>query len=334
VTVCCGVYSQTHWTASGGALHWRDIPEAKRPVRSASARSAEQQAPAAAAAAAAAAVKPDETWEDIVERTGMTVEDLWNKKLAFKKGTLPAKKLEEMGPVIKELKCVLLQLHNVLCIQHLHAQPWQRMHMCIDADAHIGTTSVSPMENNGAKKTQLEDVINSHTCPLLHLAPVLHVLHLQDTTIALNSCLDHACCRALGWFLLTGKGRSDMDAKQWEQDALEKQQRISELEQEFSNAQNVLQQQIVAAKVCSHSIARPIAVCARSDAAGALIHSAGAAAVLRRQACAACITFEDMWLPVHATACRLRCRKQRHVLQNYSSKWLARRPSAAASQRK
>lgn len=26
------------------------------------------------------------------------------RKLAFKKGTLPAKKLEEMGPVIKELK--------------------------------------------------------------------------------------------------------------------------------------------------------------------------------------------------------------------------------------
>jgi hypothetical protein len=26
------------------------------------------------------------------------------RKLTFKKGTLPAKKLEEMGPVIKELK--------------------------------------------------------------------------------------------------------------------------------------------------------------------------------------------------------------------------------------
>lgn len=30
---------------------------------------------------------------------------LWScRKLTFKKGTLPAKKLEEMGPVIKELK--------------------------------------------------------------------------------------------------------------------------------------------------------------------------------------------------------------------------------------
>jgi hypothetical protein len=34
----------------------------------------------------------------------MTVTDLLNRKLVFKKGTLPAKKLEEMGPIIKELK--------------------------------------------------------------------------------------------------------------------------------------------------------------------------------------------------------------------------------------
>eukprot|EP00775_Hariotina_reticulata_P007822 gene7822-8019_t len=88
----------------------------------------------------------------------MTVEDLLNKKVAFKKGTLPAKKLEEMGPVIKELK-------------------------------------------------------------------------------------------ALGWFLLAGRGRAEMDAQQWEQDAQEKQQRITELEQEFCKAQEQLQQQIAAAKV-------------------------------------------------------------------------------------
>lgn len=31
--------------------------------------------------------------------------DVLARKLMFKKGTLPAKKLEEMGPVIKELKC-------------------------------------------------------------------------------------------------------------------------------------------------------------------------------------------------------------------------------------
>lgn len=85
------------------------IPEAKRSTsRSASASSAAAATAAAAAAQASAAgdaaAKPEETWEDIAERTGMTVDDLLNKKLSFKKGTLPAKKLEEMGPMIKELK--------------------------------------------------------------------------------------------------------------------------------------------------------------------------------------------------------------------------------------
>jgi hypothetical protein len=78
------------------------IPEAKR-----TARPAPGSAAAAAAAATAAAPAPaaaDETWEDIAERTGMVPEDVLNKRLAFKKGTLPIKKLEEMGPLIKELK--------------------------------------------------------------------------------------------------------------------------------------------------------------------------------------------------------------------------------------
>ncbi|WIA31039.1 hypothetical protein OEZ86_001075 [Tetradesmus obliquus] len=127
------------------------IPEAKRAVRGVSATSA--AAAAAAPTAADAAAKPEESWEDIAERTGMTVEDLLTKKLTFKKGTLPAKKLEEMGPMIKELK-------------------------------------------------------------------------------------------ALGWHLLQGKGKADMDAKQWEQDAAEKQQRIAELEAELSKLQQELQQQI------------------------------------------------------------------------------------------
>jgi hypothetical protein len=76
------------------------IPEAKRATRGVSASSTA----AAALAAADAAAKPEESWEDIAERTGMTVEDLLTKKLTFKKGTLPAKKLEEIGPMIKELK--------------------------------------------------------------------------------------------------------------------------------------------------------------------------------------------------------------------------------------
>jgi hypothetical protein len=34
----------------------------------------------------------------------MAPEDVLSRRLVFKKGTLPAKKLEEMAPVIKELK--------------------------------------------------------------------------------------------------------------------------------------------------------------------------------------------------------------------------------------
>ena len=78
----------------GGPLE--GIPEAKRPTRSASARSdrtapaaagrggsasaaAGRGAAAAAAAADAAAPKPEETWEDIAERTGMTADDVLNR---------------------------------------------------------------------------------------------------------------------------------------------------------------------------------------------------------------------------------------------------------------
>jgi hypothetical protein len=146
----------------GGPLE--GIPESKRPTAragNATARAGSATgraggagragAAAAAAAAEAAAPKPEETWDDIVERTGLSADDVLNRcfpalrgrvcipgcfaallapagplqqhvcvrllppralllllrrKLTFKKGTLPQKKLDEMGPVIKELKCV------------------------------------------------------------------------------------------------------------------------------------------------------------------------------------------------------------------------------------
>ena len=60
--------------------------------------------PGTAGATSAAAGAGEETWEAIAARTGMAPQDLLSRKLVFKKGTLPAKKLEEIGPVIKELK--------------------------------------------------------------------------------------------------------------------------------------------------------------------------------------------------------------------------------------
>lgn len=80
--------------------------------------------------------------------------------------------------------------------------------------------------------------------------------------LKVNSSLRGVCIvdgpvlRALGWFLLSGKGKAEMDATQWEQDATEKQQKIAELEQEFSSAQDALQQQISSMKVSSSCFSR------------------------------------------------------------------------------
>jgi hypothetical protein len=81
------------------------VPEAKRAASASAGGSAKPAAaaPAAAAPATGPAVG-EENWDDIAARTGMSLQDALSRRLLFKKGTLPAKKLEEMGPVIKELK--------------------------------------------------------------------------------------------------------------------------------------------------------------------------------------------------------------------------------------
>lgn len=79
------------------------MPEAKRAAAAAAGTSAKPAA-APAAAPATGPAAGEEVWEDIAARTGMSVQDLLSRKLMFKKGTLPAKKVEEMVPVIKELK--------------------------------------------------------------------------------------------------------------------------------------------------------------------------------------------------------------------------------------
>lgn len=48
----------------------------------------------------------EETFEDLQARTGASEGDILGKKMAFKKGMQPAKKLEEMAPMIKELRFV------------------------------------------------------------------------------------------------------------------------------------------------------------------------------------------------------------------------------------
>jgi hypothetical protein len=92
------------------------IPEAKRTAAASGPRPA-RSAPAPPAAAASVAnpsfhsegAKPgpasgEETFDDIKARTGASEADILNKKLAWKKGVKPEKKVEEMVPVIKDLR--------------------------------------------------------------------------------------------------------------------------------------------------------------------------------------------------------------------------------------
>lgn len=46
----------------------------------------------------------EETFEEIQARTGLTVEAVLSKKMAFKKALKPEKKIDEMVPMIKELR--------------------------------------------------------------------------------------------------------------------------------------------------------------------------------------------------------------------------------------
>ena len=47
----------------------------------------------------------EETYEDIAARTGASVTDILGKRMAFRKGMKPEKKVEEMAPMIKEIRC-------------------------------------------------------------------------------------------------------------------------------------------------------------------------------------------------------------------------------------
>lgn len=48
----------------------------------------------------------EETFEEIQDRTGASELDILNKKMAFKRGMKPEKKIEEMAPMVKELRAV------------------------------------------------------------------------------------------------------------------------------------------------------------------------------------------------------------------------------------
>jgi hypothetical protein len=83
------------------------VPEAPPTKRRAVTRGAGAAASRPAAVAAAAAAKPaaaEDTWDDIAAATGMSINDLLVKKLAFKKAARADDKLKEMQPLVKQLR--------------------------------------------------------------------------------------------------------------------------------------------------------------------------------------------------------------------------------------
>eukprot|EP00955_Chlamydomonas_euryale_P062697 358448-Chlamydomonas_euryale.AAC.6 len=62
-------------------------------------------APVAGGAAATGPAAADEAWECIAERTGQTETGLLSKKMSMKKTMRADKKVEELVPMVKELRC-------------------------------------------------------------------------------------------------------------------------------------------------------------------------------------------------------------------------------------
>ena len=89
------------------------IPEAKRKARDAKPAAsapaahfpAASSGPAASFLSAGNAKPAEESWEDIAHRTGQTAQEVLDKKIMFKKGIKPEKKVEELVPMVKELRC-------------------------------------------------------------------------------------------------------------------------------------------------------------------------------------------------------------------------------------
>ena len=76
----------------------------------------------------------EETFEDISARTGVTVNDVLSRRMQFKKGLKPEKKVEEMVPMIKELRAVgwYLQAHKER--SELDAEQWKSHSEQLDKD--------------------------------------------------------------------------------------------------------------------------------------------------------------------------------------------------------
>lgn len=67
----------------------------------------------------------EETFEDISARTGSTVNDILSRRMQFKKGLKPEKKVEEIVPMVKDLRAVGWYLQASKERSDLDAEQWK-----------------------------------------------------------------------------------------------------------------------------------------------------------------------------------------------------------------
>ncbi|KAG1664095.1 hypothetical protein FOA52_013279 [Chlamydomonas sp. UWO 241] len=98
----------------------------------------------------------DEAWEDIAERTGTTETGLLGRKMAFKKAMRPEKKVEDLVPMVKELRALGWYLHAGKSRAALDSESWKSHSE--DLDRQIAEVTVAADAAAKEADKQLSDV--------------------------------------------------------------------------------------------------------------------------------------------------------------------------------
>ncbi|GAX76590.1 hypothetical protein CEUSTIGMA_g4036.t1, partial [Chlamydomonas eustigma] len=126
----------------------------------------------------------EETYEEISERTGATVEDILNKRMQFKKGLKAEKKVEDLIPMVKEIRAVAWHLHSIKEKSALDAQQW-KLHC-----EKLESASASECEAWALKESELQQHLNEQKT-LLDQAQGRCSQALQDLVQAQSLITEH-----------------------------------------------------------------------------------------------------------------------------------------------
>lgn len=137
-----------------------EAPEAKRitrgrpPLSSGPAHSSDTTSVGSSVDKSAAGA--DESFEELQARTGITVNEVLNKKLLFKKQTMPAQKLEQITPLLKELRSVgwhlLAQKHRA----DMDGQQWKKT--CESLELALATEKEAWSKKQDEIETQVQEI--------------------------------------------------------------------------------------------------------------------------------------------------------------------------------